>query len=143
MAKAVITHEEFRTRLDEILRQIVASNIKIDVIIGLARGGFHLAAYLAQRLNISGQYVIGLPTYRDAGEYYISNLVNLHIPKGSTVLVADDATVRGILIQDVKRLLVAHGAGVVYTCAMIAGKEETKPDFVSEVTAIPYFYWEV
>lgn len=143
MPKKVIDHEEFREHLSKLVTELQRRDITIDAIVGLARGGFHLAAYLAEALKISGQYLIGLPAYRVGSDYHVGALVNLGDFTGLTVLVVDDATVRGVLIQNAKRLVLAHGAKEVHTCAMIAAKAETQPDFIAEIADIPDFYWEV
>jgi len=139
----VVSNAEFHNMLDELVPKLQPS--KPDTVIGLARGGLFVAGFVAQRLGISGEFVVGLPTYRtDTGDYLIGGLATLRNLTGRKVIIVDDASIRGILLENTRDLVLQHGAKTAQTAVLIADDTKYLPDFIVRTQSpLPKFYWEL
>jgi hypoxanthine phosphoribosyltransferase len=143
--KQFVTLEETNRLLGIVVSQIEASGFQADTIVALSTGGFPIAAALAKRLNIESRNVIGLPAHKDEnGNYSLDGrLIKIGDFTGRNVLVVDEASKRGLLMQKAVQAIKDAG-GATKSCALMAWSEGLQPDFVAEVCGenVPDFYWE-
>ena len=143
--KQFVSFEETKILIRKLVQQIQKSEFKPDTIVALSTGGFPIAAALAKQLGISGRSVIGIPTYKDEnGDYHIDqSLIQLKDFTGHRVLVVDEASKRGLLMQKAVKSIKNLGSDTK-GCALLAWSEGIQPDFVVEACGqdVPDFYWE-
>lgn len=135
----------FNSMIGTLTAQIEKSGWPVDTLAALSRGGFPVAAALADALDIGASDMFGLPARRtdDNTDYVLGNLVTLGDLSGRHVLVVDDAVDRGLLVRNATAAITDHGAQA-RTCALIATRRTTKPDYVAHfANPLPKFYWQV
>lgn len=129
------------------LVDLVANQVeeKPDVIVGMSTGGFIVAAMLAKRLGVLGQNLIGLPVDPDYNlETSLVGLKDGGRWQGKKVLVVDDMTNRGYLLDNMLKLFQRAGADVK-TCVLVANKKGIIPTIVGAYCEgkPPEGFWEV
>lgn len=143
--KRIVGFEETKNLIRTLVTQIASSGFRPDTILALSTGGFPVGAAMAKQLKISGQNVIGLPTYKDeAGDYHLDEqLVKLLDFTGRTVLVVDEASKRGLLTKKIVEIVAEHGGGA-RSAVLMAWSGGVQPDFVATSCGedVPDFYWE-
>jgi hypoxanthine phosphoribosyltransferase len=107
MSKNIITisWDDIDNIIERMVDDITGSEVNIDCILGLSRGGLIPAVMLANKLNISKVYSYGLRSYddNDAGDiktYQYIGSDGMGIEKD--VLIVDDISDRGATLGFVK-----------------------------------------
>lgn len=140
----VVTPERFLQLVNVVATQIQDDGYNPDMILALASGGFVPAAALAKRLP-TVTTLEGISVKKDGqGNYHPeTGLVRLSLFAGRRVLVVDEASDRGILTQQVVKLVSSHG-GLALSCVLIARESGIQPDFVGGACRRkpPRFFWE-
>ena len=93
--------------IDKLCKEIVLSDIKIDSIVGLSRGGLVPAVMIANQLGVREVYSYGVRSYdgKSGGDVKTYQwLGEKHLP-GDTILVVDDISDRGATLGFVKKQL--------------------------------------
>lgn len=140
-----VSPQEFLDLVDDLARRL--KDHEFDVILGLATGGFPVAAALAKRLDV--EYVFGLPTmFSDDGDG--SQEVAWHLAplpawflRGKKVLVVDDSTKSGKMLFKSISDLHHMGATGAHTLALIASPDGILPTHYGLlVEGDVEFFWE-
>lgn len=103
----VISWEQITQHVDKICNDIIRSDVQIDTILGLSRGGLVPAVMIANQLGINYVYSYGLRSYSDktGGDIQTYQLAGSDEVKGEHILVVDDISDRGETLGYVKRRL--------------------------------------
>ncbi|MCE7735374.1 MAG: phosphoribosyltransferase [Candidatus Heimdallarchaeota archaeon] len=131
-----------------VYEQIISSNFKPDVVIGVARGGWIPGRLLADFLHIKETVNIKVEAYELIGETNVEASVtqdiNVNI-EGKKVLVVDDIADSGESLVAVYNSLKAKHPDVVKTATIYyKPRSAIKPDFFAEeTTAWVIFPWEL
>ena len=131
-----------------VYEQIVSSNFKPDVIIGVARGGWVPGRLLADFLHIKETVNIKVEAYELIGETDVEASVTQDIQvniEGKKVLVVDDVADSGESLVAVYNSLKARNTESVKTATIYyKPRSAIKPDyFAEETTAWVIFPWEL
>lgn len=103
----VITWDDVVKHVDKICDDILRSDVEIDCILGLSRGGLVPAVMIANQLDIDHVYSYGLRSYsnKTGGDIQTYQLAGSDTVRGEHILVVDDISDRGETLGYVKRQL--------------------------------------
>jgi len=103
----VISWSDVVKHVDKICNDIIRSDVEIDAILGLSRGGLVPAVMIANQLDIDEVYSYGLRSYsnKTGGDIKTYQLAGSETVKGDHILVVDDISDRGETLGYVKRQL--------------------------------------
>jgi uncharacterized protein len=125
----------------EIVRQIKVDDWRPTVIVALSRGGLVPATMIGLELGITD--VVGIDVQKRAdGTRTIGKFVSLQNLDEQTVLVIDEGTVSGKLLQ-IAADAVRQLGGDVRTCTLVSEGKCDAPDYLAEVrNDISDFPWQ-
>ncbi len=112
----------------------------LDCIVGVARGGWIPARLLASELTVKRLYNFGI-AYSDESRTDVDLYQNTVIER-QRVLIIEDAVESGRSLEYGKSQLVDRDNVVASAALLRQVSSRYKPDYVSEVQAIPSFPWE-
>jgi uncharacterized protein len=124
-----ISWSDLDTIVDDIVQEVISSDINIDCILGLSRGGLVPAVMLANKLGTERVYSFGLRSYNGSEAESIKTYqhVGHNMCVESNVLVVDDISDKGATLGYVKRQICADGPDNyvhrnIYTCTICIKK---------------------
>lgn len=127
-------------------QQIKEKNLDFELIIGLSTGGLVAAAMVAKRLEgVDSSKVIGLSVHKHDRVYLIDDrYVDVRNVEGASILLIDDASNFGDLLNGGAMDLWERGAAQVVTAALVANVRGFMPDLFAStcVGEPPDFFWE-
>lgn len=143
----LLTIDEVYDHLIELATKIKESNAKIDLIVGISRGGLLPARILCDLLSISEIKIVYATLYSGIGERMAEPIVESRVDeadvKGKSVLLVDDVADTGKTLLAVERHLIEKGASRVYK-AVLYRKPWCKASvdfYVRETSAWVIFPW--
>jgi hypoxanthine phosphoribosyltransferase len=142
------TWSQIYTLLLNLSREICGSGFKLDIIVGVSRGGWLPARVLSDLLensnlaNVKTECYIGIAESRDQPK--LTQCVSVDVA-GKKVLVVDEIADSGKSLQLVVAHLLAQGAAVVKTATLCSKpKSAFIPDFCPKQTDCwVIFPWEI
>ncbi|MEM0057138.1 MAG: phosphoribosyltransferase [Candidatus Geothermarchaeota archaeon] len=144
----VPTLSDIYSHVIKIANKIKESGIKIDLIVGIARGGLIPARILSDLLLIPRVKIIHAGFYISPGRTLHSPIIYTSIDKGDVegknILLVDDVADTGETLLAIKEHLVKNGAASVYV-AVIYKKPWNKAEIdfhAKETEAWIIFPWE-
>jgi len=129
----------------KILEQEIASlsnkiNDKIDIIIGIIRGGLIPARLLSSTLGIKKMFCLSVE--KESSERKVVTNIQADI-SSKTILLVEDMLETGRSLIVAKKYLESKGAVVKTACLYTMPISEVKPDYsLKVVDSIPKFPWE-
>ena len=135
--------EEFVGLTNQLAAKILASGIRIEMLVGLARGGLIPARLLSDRLGVNKISSIGL-RYEDESRTQLS-FYSLPSPiiVGQNVLLIEDFLESGNSLVKATELFKVQGAFVNTASIFVGLKSIVIPDFYVIKSAMPVsFPWE-
>jgi len=141
------TIEEIYNDLAEIAKRIKESNIKIDVIVGISRGGLIPARFLSDFLLIPDIKIVAAGFYLGPKQRMDKPVIVSPISEdltGKTVLLVDDVADTGETIIEVEKHVREKGAKDVYVAVIyVKPWNKARVDFyVKKTSAWIIFPWE-
>ena len=121
------------------LGEKIRSDFKPDCLIGMGRGGLVVVGFLADYLNISNIFIIGIRLYKEVEEIgeklEITQDVDEESIKGKKVLIVDDLVDTGISMLGVIEHLRKKGTSEIRTAVLhYKPWSKIKPDYFIEET---------
>ena len=127
------TIEEIYGDLAEIAKQIKGRGLKIDLIVGISRGGLIPARFLSDFLLIPDIKIVAAGFYLGPKQRMDKPVIISPITEdlsGKTVLLVDDVADTGETIIEVKKHIIERGAKEVYVAVIyVKPWNKAKVDF--------------
>lgn len=101
-------------------KKIIEDNYKLDIIIGLSRGGWVPARFIADYLQVENLLSFGVKSYKGLGKkskLKITEKIGANV-KGKRILVVDDIVDTGETLVYTIKYLKKKGARSVKTCVL-------------------------
>ena len=127
-----LSWEEVLKLSDQLADKIRQSGTEIDILVGLARGGWVPTRLLSDRLQVKKLASIGIG-YEDAARtklnaYSLPGLVG--VP--SNILLIEDRLESGKSLQKAVEILAGHGVGIKTACYFFRPDSVLVPDYYIE-----------
>ena len=127
--------------IEDIAIKINASNFKIEYIVPIPKGGWTVAALLAQHLNVKKSISLAQEKSPNGVKTYIANEIEL---KNKNVLIVEDSIETGKGLFGAKAELAKRGANVKTMALWISASfKGNLPDYYFNIGNIPEFPWEI
>ena len=127
--------------IEEIAERINKNNFKIDYIAPIPKGGWTVAALLAQRLNIKKSISVAQEKTLDSVKTFIANNETL---ENTNVLIVEDSIETARSLFSAKNELTKRGANVKTVTLWISpAYKGDLPDYYFRIGKIPEFPWEI
>ena len=114
-------------------QQIIKSNLKIDCIVALAKGGLEWSRTLADYLKVTDLYSIRVQLYEGIYETSKTPVITQSLPasiQGKHVLIFDDIADTGLTLKIAKEYLSHHGPNSLHTATLYYKPwSKFKPDY--------------
>ncbi len=124
-----------------ISKQIINSGFNADFIAPIPKGGWTVAALLAQHLNIKNSISLAQEKFMDNRKTYIAGFPDI---KNKKILVVEDSIETGKSLFHAKSELINMDAQVETVTLFISPNfDGILPDFYCKIGDIPVFPWEV
>lgn len=150
----IVDWDQISKSIDKICKDMIMSDVKIDSVIGLSRGGLIPAVMLANQLGVRQVYSYGLKSYSKKTRGDIETYQHVHADSitGDNIIVVDDISDKGETMGYVKRQLCSSDRLTpwkhknIHTCTLCI-KEHTDflptwYDFTLESDEWVIFPWE-
>ncbi len=141
MKREFINWQETEKLIKELGEQIKLSGFAPTMIVPVPRGGWCVAAILAQIFNV--KKTVGVSHQKESGAIKVQlSLKNL---RGENILLIEDSIVTGKTLYSVEKELQKAGADVKTACLFVDSEsvQEKKPDFSLGERELPDFPWEL
>jgi len=141
MKKENIGWEESEKLIKELGNRVKESGFLPTIIAPVPRGGWCVAAILAQIFNI--KKTLGI-SHQKNGETIKVQLSEKEL-KNENILLVEDSIETGKTLYTIEKELISLGANVKTVCIYVSAKstQQKKPDFYLGVREIPNFVWEL
>jgi len=141
MQKELVKWEETENLIRELGNKIKQSSFIPTMIAPVPRGGWCVAAILAQIFDV--KRTLGISHQKENGEIEVQLSINKL--KNENILLVEDSIETGKTLYAVEKELVRLGANVKTVCIYVSSvsEQEKKPDFYLDVREIPNFVWEI
>lgn len=132
---------EVENMISDIAKQIIENGFNADSIAPIPKGGWTVAALLAQHLNIKSSISVAQEKNGDSRNTYIAGSPQI---KNKNILVVEDSIETGKSLFDAKSELTKLGANVKTVCLYVSSNfNGDLPDFYYNIGEIPEFPWEI
>lgn len=111
-----------------------------DAIVGIPRGGLIVAAGLGYALDVQDVQALGMAyTRNEAGLPHVIRITSAPTrARGARVLLVEDATATGTLLDHARRYLHRRGARVTTTAVWVSAHHDYRPDvWLEAVDVLP------
>ncbi len=127
--------------IEDIANKINSSNFNIEYIAPIPKGGWTVAALLAQRLNVKKSISLAQEKSPDGVKTFIANKLNY---ENKNVLIVEDSIETGRGLFGAKSELAKRGANVkTMALWVIPSFNGNLPDYYFNIGNIPEFPWEI
>ena len=139
MAKEFLNWDETEKLIKELGGKIRAAGFQPTVIAPVPRGGWCVAAILAQIFNV--KKTVGVSHQKKNG--WVEVQLSTENLKDENILLVEDCIETGKTLHAVEKELIKTGANVKTACIYVSSEsnQEKKPDFYLDVREIPNFVW--
>src|ERR1700730_3167024 len=115
--RETLTWETFGDAAEELARAIADDGVRLDVILGLARGGLFVAGALGYALSVKTLHVMNVEFYNGVGSTLDMPVMLPPVPSAvdfseKKVLIADDVADTGKTLELVRGFVAGHVAEV-------------------------------
>ncbi|MCD6464547.1 phosphoribosyltransferase [Candidatus Woesearchaeota archaeon] len=146
--KKYVTLRQVVNMCKALAKAIIKDGYKPDLIIGLSRGGWVPARFIADELQLTTLASIGVKSYEAVNKktsVKLTERLGLSV-KGKKVLVVDDIADTGDTLKFIEKYLKAKGALTVKTATLHVKPKicKHKPDYYAKPTNAWIVYpWEL
>lgn len=147
MEREIISWSQLGALILELVKKVKSSGLKVDVVVGIARGGLPISMVLADRLRVPLDF-INIKSYKAPGVKEALKVYDVMFENvsGKSVLIVDDIADTGeTLLFASNYLLRSKGAKEVYlACLFVKPWSKVRPNFyVTETKSWIVFPWEL
>ncbi|MCL2038103.1 phosphoribosyltransferase [Candidatus Saccharibacteria bacterium] len=143
MQKEFINWEETEKLIKTLGERIQESGFTPTMIAPVPRGGWCVAAILAQIFDI--KKTLGISHKKENGDVKV--LLSINDLKGENILLIEDTIETGRTFFAIEKELIKRGANVKTACLFVSAtsksEQEKKPDFYLGTRELPDFVWEL
>ena len=137
------TWEEVLQLSDKLANKIKETGIQIDILIGLARGGWIPTRLLSDRLGVKRITSIGLAYEDTSRTELVAYSLPAEIKRGQYILLIEDRLESGRSLKRATEILEERGALVLTACYFFRSDSVVTPDFyVDQTDDDIIFPWE-
>lgn len=150
----IVDWEQISKSIDKICKDMIMSDVQIDSVVGLSRGGLIPAVMIANQLGVREVYSYGIKSYSNQTRGDIDTYQHVHTDniKGDNIVVVDDISDRGDTMGYVKRQLCSTNTKPwrhknIHTCTLCIKEHSdfmpTWYDFTLKSDEWIIFPWEI
>lgn len=132
--------DEVDKLIEELVIKIKISGFSPTTIVAIPRGGWVVAALIAQKLDVKKTLAVSIEREGENVEVYFAAPENI---RGERVLLIEDTLESGKSIFAVEDKIIGKGVKVKTAAIFISPNSKKEPDFFLAVREIPSFPWDV
>ena len=141
MANEIVSWDETEKLIKELAEKIKASGFQPTIIAPVPRGGWCVAAILAQIFDL--RKTLGITHERKYEKTKATFSIN--DIRGENILLIEDSIETGKTFYTIEKQLIELGANIKTACLYVCSKSKQVkyPDFYLEKRELPNFVWDL